>query len=268
MGSRGSEQRSGGGVPACEDGHDDGQARNGEERPGDDGSSCKPETLLFFIPPDRRILCLEDVREIWAPQRDFLVHKTSPQQGIHMQDLIHSSLRETPDRVVIGEVRTPEEIKAFLELAQAGPGEGSYATFHGETLETAILRLAHHGISRVDLSGAIHALVLIKRRRVYDKKLGKDADLRYVAEIAEITDETIGDAQTLKKIFVYNQSKKVLMKQCPTLLEKEYGQMFGLTEKKTAQELEIRKRMLERLSKKSLTSAKLFEKMKEFYTTL
>jgi len=84
------------------------------------GKTTFLNSLLFFIPPDRRILCLEDVREIWAPHKDFLVHNASPQDGIRMKDLIHSSLRETPDRVVIGEVRTSEDIQAFLELAQQG----------------------------------------------------------------------------------------------------------------------------------------------------
>jgi len=228
------------------------------------GKTTFMNSLLFFIPPDRRILCLEDVREIWAPHNDFLVHKASAQDGIRMKDLIHSSLRETPDRVVIGEVRTAEDIQAFLELAQAGPGEGSYATFHGETLETAIMRLEHHGIAAVDLPGAVHILILLKRRRQSDKKLGKNRDQRYVAEIAEVADEK----GRLMKVFTYNPQKGRLAKQCRSALEAEYAEICKLNEKKVTEELEARKRMLERLSGKATKPQGLFESMKAFYTTI
>lgn len=160
------------------------------------GKTTLLNALLQHIPLDRRILSLEEVREIHPPHQDFLPHSTRRSQGILLHHLIESSLRETPDRVVIGEVRTSEDIRAFLELAQAGPGEGSYATFHGETLETAINRLKHHGIAACDLSGAIHTLVLLKRKQTHDKKTNHTKTLRYIAEIAELQDDA-----TLKKVF-------------------------------------------------------------------
>ncbi|MFH1786991.1 MAG: ATPase, T2SS/T4P/T4SS family [archaeon] len=169
------------------------------------GKTTLLNALLKYVPPDRRILSLEEVREIHPPHKDFLHHQARKSQGIGMQQLIESSLRETPDRVVIGEVRTEAEIRAFLSLAQAGPGEASYATFHGETLETAIRRLKHYGISEVDLPGAIHLLVLLTRRHEYDRKLNKSRTARYVAEIAELKDDA-----SLNKIFVFKARAKRL----------------------------------------------------------
>jgi len=163
------------------------------------GKTTLLNALLHYIPLDRRILSLEEVREIHTPHPDFLAHSTRRSQGIFLHNLIESSLRETPDRVVIGEVRTTDDIRAFLELAQAGPGEGSYATFHGETLETALKRLKHHGISECDLPGAIHILILLKRKQTYDKKTNHTKTHRYIAEIAELQNDA-----TLKKIFINN----------------------------------------------------------------
>ena len=166
------------------------------------GKTTLLNALLTLIPPDRRILSLEEVREIRPPHKDFLPHSTCRSQGILLHHLIESALRETPDRVVIGEVRTSEDIHAFLELAQAGPGEGSYATFHGETLETALNRLKHHGIAACDLPGAIHILILLKRRQIYDKKLKKNVTRRHIAEIAELQKDA-----SLKKVF-QNKNRK------------------------------------------------------------
>ncbi|MFC1454968.1 ATPase, T2SS/T4P/T4SS family [Candidatus Undinarchaeota archaeon] len=171
------------------------------------GKTTLLNSLLHHIPLDRRILSLEEVREVHPPHRDLLHHQTRKSQGIGMKELIESSLRETPDRVIIGEVRTESEIRAFLSLAQAGPGEASYATFHGETLGTALRRLNYYGISKVDLPGAIHLFVLLKRRQEYDKKLNKNRTIRIVSEIAELKDDA-----TLNKIFTYNSKTKKLVR--------------------------------------------------------
>ncbi len=225
------------------------------------GKTTLLSALMPFIPPDRRILCLEDVREIIAPHQDFLVHRTDRARNIGMEELIHSALRETPDRVVMGEVRTPEEIRAFLELAQAGPGEGSYATFHGETLETALMRLKHHGISEVDLPGAVHLMVLIKRRREYDQKRGRNVDRRFVSEIAEIAQSPL-----LEKIFARNPKTRALIKVQKSKMEAEFAHAyFGGDLKRTGRELKRREKKLAEWQKKRLDYRQFSEALREFY---
>lgn len=227
------------------------------------GKTTLLSALMPLVPPDRRILCLEDVREIIAPHKDFLVHKTNKARGIGMDELIHSALRETPDRVIIGEVRTPEEIRAFLELAQAGPGEGSYATFHGETLETALARLRHHGISEVDLPGAVHLLILIKRRREYELDLGSNIDRRFIAEIAEI-DQKNG---RLEKIFAHDPKTRELKKLRASNIESEFAlAYYSGNKKKVGAELKRREKKLAEWQKKKLDYGQFSEALKEFYT--
>ena len=228
------------------------------------GKTTFLNSLLPFIPPDRRILCLEEVREISAPHRDFLVHKTS--QSIKMQDLIYSALRETPDRVIIGEVRTPGDISAFLELAQAGPGEGSYATFHGETLETALLRLNHHGIAGVDLPGAVHMLVLLKRKKEYDNRIAKSTDKRYVAEIAEVQKEFKQGLPLLKKIFRYDYEKNGLVKSNSSEIELEFTiSHYGGNSKRFTAELRRRMKFLKNCLREDLDYSEFVKKTRDFY---
>ena len=215
------------------------------------GKTTFLNTLLPLIPPERRILILEEVQEINVPHSNTLRHQTRRSQGILLADLIHSSLRETPDRLVIGEIRTPDEINAFLEVAQAGPGEATYTTFHGETLETALKRLEHHGISSADLPGAVHLLVLLKRHRASDEK-HHNADKRYVAEIAELKPDA-----TLNKIFVYDQKSHKLKKQSDSILLKEYTDTFSISKSELNALLETRTRLLKQSS--DLTQSEFFK---------
>jgi hypothetical protein len=110
----------------------------------------------------------------------------------------------------------------------------------------------------------VHILILLKRRRQFDKKLGKNKDQRYVAEIAEVAD----GKEMLRKVFTYNPQKGKLMKQCIPALEVEYAEISKLNEKKVMEELETRKRMLERLSGKAAKRDEFFEDLKAFYTSI
>jgi pilus assembly protein CpaF len=99
------------------------------------GTSSGKTTLLnvvsSLIPKDQRIIVIEDASELTLQQEHVLPMETRApdamgEGGVTMRDLVKSSLRMRPDRIVIGEVRGPEAMD-LLQAMNTGHS-GSMAT--------------------------------------------------------------------------------------------------------------------------------------------
>ncbi|RSV21150.1 ATPase, T2SS/T4P/T4SS family, partial [Sphingomonas koreensis] len=58
---------------------------------------------------DERVLLIEDTRELQSPAADTVALRTRP-GSVSMADLVRSTLRLRPDRIIVGEVRGPEAL--------------------------------------------------------------------------------------------------------------------------------------------------------------
>lgn len=85
-----------------------------------------------------RVLVLEDTIELQCAARDHVPLRT--RQGVvSMQELVRSSMRLRPDRVVVGEVRGPEALDLIKVWGTGHPG--GIATVHAGSPLAALLRL-------------------------------------------------------------------------------------------------------------------------------
>ena len=80
---------------------------------------------------------LEDIPEIRCPAKDHVVARTGP--NVSLWDLVRATMRFSPDRIVVGELRGPEAYPC-LDIAASGH-PGILATLHAETPLGALLRL-------------------------------------------------------------------------------------------------------------------------------
>ncbi|HET9211119.1 MAG TPA: ATPase, T2SS/T4P/T4SS family [Thermoanaerobaculia bacterium] len=87
--------------------------------------------------PEPRFVVLEDVPEIVCPADDTLVARTT--DTVSLWDLVRSTMRSSPDRIVVGEIRGAEAFP-FLDIASSGH-PGVLATVHAETPRGALHRL-------------------------------------------------------------------------------------------------------------------------------
>lgn len=98
-----------------------------------------------FIPNDERIITIEDSAELKISGIYNLVRleaRQSTAEGakkISIRDLIKTSLRMRPDRIVVGEVRGEEAID-MLQAFNVGQ-DGSLSTIHANSAADALLRL-------------------------------------------------------------------------------------------------------------------------------
>jgi pilus assembly protein CpaF len=112
------------------------------------GTSSGKTTLLNvlsgFIPPEERIVTIEDTAELRLYQGHVLRMEARPPNvegngAVAIRDLVRNSLRMRPDRVIVGECRG-EETFDMLQAMNTGH-EGSMSTIHANSAADALSRL-------------------------------------------------------------------------------------------------------------------------------
>jgi flagellar protein FlaI len=109
-------------------------------------NSCMP-----FIPPNHRVISMEDTRELMLPEFLYwcpLVTRSANAEGkgeVSMLDLLVNSLRMRPDRVILGEIRRQKEAEVLFEAMHTG--HSVYSTVHADTANETIRRLTNPPIN-------------------------------------------------------------------------------------------------------------------------
>jgi type IV secretion system protein VirB11 len=99
--------------------------------------------LIRLIPPDERLVTIEDARELVVPHRNA-VHLLYAKDGqglaqVTAKDLLESALRMRPDRILLQELR---DASAFFYLRTANTGHpGSITTLHADSAALAFEQL-------------------------------------------------------------------------------------------------------------------------------
>lgn len=208
------------------------------------GKTSTLNALFSFVLLNERVLITEETPEINIPHKHKVLLLANPELGIEMADLAADSLRMRPDRVVVGEARTPREAKALLDAITSGQAKGSYATFHADSGKEAIARLLSLGIPQTDVPSI--DLIIVQKRIGGSKKGGEK---RRVLEISEVRSE--GKEPVAQTIFAYDyKSGSLIRTQNQSLVEERIMQVLGLTEKEFKKQIETRAKLLLLLSKR------------------
>lgn len=147
------------------------------------GKTTILNALMPFIPPNQRIVSIEDTRELNLPSfLHWVPLNTRPpnprgEGGITMLDLMENSLRMRPDRIVVGEVRRKEEAEVMFEAMHTG--HSVYGTFHADRAYQVVKRLTNPPIDipKTVLESLHMVLVQYRNRRT---------GVRRTFELAEI----------------------------------------------------------------------------------
>jgi type IV secretion system protein VirB11 len=142
---------------------------------------------------DERVVILEDTRELRCAAQDVVALRTKPGVAT-LADLVRSTLRLRPDRIIVGEVRGGEALDMLKAWNTGHPG--GLTTVHANSAPAALTRLeqlvqeAVVTVPRALIAEAIDLIVFIKGRgseRRVDSILelaGLDEDEGYVLKPA------------------------------------------------------------------------------------
>lgn len=109
------------------------------------GKTTFLNALSDYIPKDERIITIEDNAELQIQGVENLVRlearkeNTEGKHAVTIRDLIKSSLRMRPSRIIVGEVRG-DEVVDMLQAMNTGM-DGSLSTGHGNSPSDMLVRL-------------------------------------------------------------------------------------------------------------------------------
>lgn len=158
------------------------------------GKTTLLAALLGLVPPDERIVLVEDVGEL-SPRHPHVIrlearHANVEGRGaVTLEDLVRQALRMRPDRIVVGECRGAE-VRDLLAALNTGHS-GGCGTVHANAATDVPARLealgAMAGLSpgaiRVQAAAALDAVVHVTR----------EGATRRVTEVAAVSRSAAGD---------------------------------------------------------------------------
>lgn len=132
------------------------------------GKTTTLNALSSFINPKERIITIEDTLELQIPHEHVIRMETRPPNvenrgELTMNDLVKNSLRQRPDRIIVGEVRGSEAITLFTAL---NTGHSGFGTLHSNDARETITRLTNAPMSVPNIM--ISAIdFIIMQNRIY-----------------------------------------------------------------------------------------------------
>ena len=152
------------------------------------GKTTLVSALAKFIPPEERLLLIEDTAEIRLEQANLVRFEARREQNgvpaVSIRDLLKASLRHRPDRVLLGEVRGGEAFE-LLQLLNTGHA-GTLSTIHASSAKLAVVRFSScvlqsgvglpYSAIRSSIADSLNVIVHLERR----------PGRRFISEVLEI----------------------------------------------------------------------------------
>ena len=228
------------------------------------GKTTMLNICMPFIPPNHRIISIEDTRELFLPKYLYwcplVTRLPNPEGegGVSMLDLLINALRMRPDRVILGEIRKSEDAQVLFEAMHTG--HSVYATLHADSANETIKRLVNPPIEVPEnLLEAVHLNVVMFRDR--------RKNLRRVYHISEfILSENEGKVKP-NLIYRWNPTNDKIVKYSPSMkLFEQLSRHTGLSQSEIDEDMEEKKEILEFLVKKGVRNVhEVGRVMKEYY---
>ena len=200
----------------------------------------------MFFPATRRIISIEETRELQLPgfaQWIPMVSRDPNPEGkgeITLYRLMVNALRQRPDIMLVGEVRTQKDAETLFEAIHTG--HSVYGTVHADNAQDTIVRMTNPPIDIPKITmNALGAIVCLFRHRT--------KGIRRVLEFGEMLGT--GDVNVLYKWNIL--SDKYTQISDMTRLLDTFTLYGGLTKKDMAEDLAAKSIVLDWMIRNNVT---------------
>ena len=167
------------------------------------GKTTLLNALSFAIPQGERIVVCEDVAEIKlnAPnviQMEAQQHDSGDTPALTLATLLAASLRQRPDRIIVGEIREPDAAEVFFQALNTGH-RGVYTTLHANDARAALKRLVSLTLGRSALPFEV-----IESEYLHNLDLFLHMDYLEAGGVRRLTEVCAVEAGELNPLFLYN----------------------------------------------------------------
>ena len=150
------------------------------------GKTTSMNAVSLFLPPNRKVVSVEQIRELSIPHENWIAsvtRETTTANGrseIGMYHLLQDALHQRPEYLLVGEIRTePEVVRTFFHSTFTGHPGGT--TFHAKDSKSAIERLLSEPLSVPERMINAIDIISVQRQVILDERR-----LRRNFEIVEV----------------------------------------------------------------------------------
>ena len=207
------------------------------------GKTSLVNVIASFIPPQARIVSIEDTKELrlmhenWLPSVSRAGAESEEGSGsVTLFDLLKSSFRQRPDYVIVGEIRGKE---AFVLFQGMSSGHPSISTMHADDVKTVIKRLETEPINlSPSLVETLDIICLMSFAKVKDQDTRK---LRAIQEIIKVGSDGESEVNTP---FTWDAQRNVFMFKRNSIAMQKIVNKRGISLQELNKELERRVKLL------------------------
>ena len=214
------------------------------------GKTTTLNATLLFIPPQMKIVSIEDTRELNLPHENWVPSLTRAGFGaknvvsgkapgeIDMFDLLAAALRQRPQYLMVGEVRGAE---AFIVFQAMATGKTCYTTFHAESVSAMVHRMENPPISLPrSLVSALNLVLLQRQVKVGQKMTRRVQSLTEIVGLDPETNELITNS-----VYSWNPADDTFLFSGHSYVYERVALMRNWTMKEMEREVRNRVQMLE-----------------------
>ena len=214
------------------------------------GKTTTLNATLLFIPPQMKIVSIEDTRELNLPHENWVPSLTRAGFGaksvisgkapgeIDMFDLLATALRQRPQYLMVGEVRGAE---AFIVFQAMATGKTCYTTFHAESVSAMVHRMENPPISLPrSLVSALNLVLLQRQVKVGTKMTRRVQSLTEIVGLDPETNELITNS-----VYSWNPSDDTFLYSGHSYIYERVALMKNLSMKEIEREVRNRVELLD-----------------------
>ncbi|OKY78134.1 MAG: ATPase involved in archaellum/pili biosynthesis FlaI [Candidatus Methanohalarchaeum thermophilum] len=208
------------------------------------GKTTSLNAISLFIPPEMKIVSIEDTRELNLPQPNWIPGVTRQSFGgteeteIGMYKLLKSALRQRPEYVVVGEVRGEE---AYVLFQAMSTGHTCFSTMHADSVQSAVHRLENPPINVPrSMLESLDIFSIQTQARIGGERVRRCKD---IVEIVGV-DPHSGELLT-NKVFTWIPARDEFRYSGTSNIFEEIIEEKGMNESEIEEELERRQKIIE-----------------------
>ena len=170
------------------------------------GKTSSMNAISLFIPPETKIVTIEDTRELNLPHPNWIAGVTretftgGETGSIDMYDLLRAALRQRPEYLLVGEVRGAE---AYVLFQAMSTGHTTFSTLHADSVQSVVHRLENPPINvpRIMLQ-ALDLIIIQVQVRIGEQRVRRAKSITEIVGVDPRTGELLTN-----EVFTWSASK-------------------------------------------------------------
>ncbi len=170
------------------------------------GKTSSMNAISLFIPPETKIVSIEDTRELNLPHPNWIAGVTrqtftgGETGSIDMYDLLRAALRQRPEYMLVGEVRGAE---AYVLFQAMSTGHTTFSTLHADSVQSVVHRLENPPINvpRIMLQ-ALDLIIIQVQVRIGEQRVRRAKSITEIVGVDPRTGELLTN-----EVFTWSASK-------------------------------------------------------------